>query len=87
MKNLELNDDYQHFKQLEHDYIGYQSLTDVPRVLNYQDQLKDYSVSSKDIFPHMHEVSRHDTIFHTCTESIIFTPTAKNLLIFYLTGE
>lgn len=46
MKHLELSDDFQHFKQLEHDYIGYQSLTDVPRVLNFQDQLKDYSVST-----------------------------------------
>ncbi|KAG5879244.1 hypothetical protein JTB14_017097 [Gonioctena quinquepunctata] len=36
-------DDYQHFSQLEHDYIGYQSLTDIPRILNYQDELKDYS--------------------------------------------
>ena len=38
------SDTYTQFKQLQHDYIGYQSLTDVPRVLNYQDQLKDYSV-------------------------------------------
>ncbi|KAL3283310.1 hypothetical protein HHI36_006458 [Cryptolaemus montrouzieri] len=34
---------YKQFKQLEHDYIGYQSLTDVPRVLNYLDQANDYS--------------------------------------------
>lgn len=40
-------DDFNQFRQLEHDYIGYQSLTDVPRVLNYQDELKDYSVSKK----------------------------------------
>lgn len=33
---------YKSFKQLEHDYIGYQSLTDVPRVLNYSDQANDY---------------------------------------------
>lgn len=46
MKHLELSDDFQHFKQLEHDYIGYQSLTDVPRVLNFQDELKDYSVGT-----------------------------------------
>ncbi|XP_018570272.1 probable phosphorylase b kinase regulatory subunit beta isoform X2 [Anoplophora glabripennis] len=36
-------DDFNQFMQLEHDYIGYQSLTDIPRVLNYQDELKDYS--------------------------------------------
>ncbi|XP_050295730.1 probable phosphorylase b kinase regulatory subunit beta isoform X2 [Anthonomus grandis grandis] len=34
---------FNHFQQLEHDYIGYQSLTDVPRVLNYNDELKDLS--------------------------------------------
>ncbi|CAG9825330.1 unnamed protein product [Phaedon cochleariae] len=36
-------DSFNHFKQLEHDYIGYQSLTDVPKVLNYQDEVKDYT--------------------------------------------
>ncbi|XP_008194133.2 probable phosphorylase b kinase regulatory subunit beta isoform X3 [Tribolium castaneum] len=35
-------DTYAQFKQLQHDYIGYQSLTDVPRVLNYHDELKDF---------------------------------------------
>uniref|UniRef100_A0AAR5P2Q4 Phosphorylase b kinase regulatory subunit n=1 Tax=Dendroctonus ponderosae TaxID=77166 RepID=A0AAR5P2Q4_DENPD len=39
----EANKDFKHFQQLEHDYIGYQSLTDVPRVLNYNDELKDVS--------------------------------------------
>lgn len=32
------------FKQLQHDYIGYQSLTDVPRALTYSEDIKDYSV-------------------------------------------
>ncbi|XP_044266152.1 probable phosphorylase b kinase regulatory subunit beta isoform X3 [Tribolium madens] len=36
-------DTFTQFKQLQHDYIGYQSLTDVPRVLNYHDELKDFS--------------------------------------------
>lgn len=40
------NEDFCQFKQLQHDYIGYQSLTDVPRVLNFQDELKDFSVSA-----------------------------------------
>ncbi|XP_015607737.1 probable phosphorylase b kinase regulatory subunit beta isoform X2 [Cephus cinctus] len=31
------------FKQLEHDYIGYQSLTDVPRALSYTEDICDYS--------------------------------------------
>lgn len=38
-------ENFTHFQQLEHDYIGYQSLTDVPRVLHYNDDLKDFSVS------------------------------------------
>lgn len=38
-------ENFTHFQQLEHDYIGYQSLTDVPRVLHYNDELKDFSVS------------------------------------------
>lgn len=47
MNSLDCTNNYEfnQFKQLEHDYIGYQSLTDVPRILNYQDELKDYSVS------------------------------------------
>lgn len=32
------------FRQLEHDYIGYQSLTDVPRAMSYSEELKEYSV-------------------------------------------
>lgn len=32
------------FKQLEHDYIGYQSLTDVPKALSYEEEVKDFSV-------------------------------------------
>lgn len=35
--------EFNQFKQLKHDYIGYQSLTDVPRILNYQDEFGDYS--------------------------------------------
>lgn len=38
-------EDFARFHQLEHEYIGYQSLTDVPRVSHYSDELKDYSVS------------------------------------------
>ncbi|XP_022127288.2 probable phosphorylase b kinase regulatory subunit beta isoform X3 [Pieris rapae] len=30
------------FKQLQHDYIGYQSLTDVPRTLTYREQILNY---------------------------------------------
>ncbi|KOB70250.1 putative phosphorylase b kinase regulatory subunit beta [Operophtera brumata] len=30
------------FRQLEHEYIGYQSLTDVPRTLTYREELMSY---------------------------------------------
>lgn len=33
------------FKQLEHDYIGYQSLTDVPTALAYPDDTRSILVS------------------------------------------
>lgn len=39
-------DTFQHFKQLEHDYIGYQSLTDVPRMVNYNERLQNVMVST-----------------------------------------
>ena len=44
--DLELNP----FKQLEHEYIGYQSLTDVPRALSYSEDIQDYSVSQAQLF-------------------------------------
>lgn len=31
---------FEQFKQLEHDYIGYQSLTDVPKALEYSEESK-----------------------------------------------
>ncbi|CAG9854630.1 unnamed protein product [Phyllotreta striolata] len=44
MNNIDGNDEnYNNFKQLVHDYIGYQSLTDVPRALNFQDEVQDYT--------------------------------------------
>lgn len=44
-------DTFEHFKQLEHDYIGYQSLTDVPRMVNYNERLQDVMVIQ--IFGHI----------------------------------
>lgn len=38
-------DTFEHFKQLEHDYIGYQSLTDVPRMVNYNERLQNVMVT------------------------------------------
>lgn len=37
------------FKELEHDYIGYQSLTDVSRVTTYPDPTTDLVVSHLNI--------------------------------------
>lgn len=34
------------FKQLEHEYIGYQSLTDVPKIVHIQEELKSYEVGN-----------------------------------------
>lgn len=46
MNTLDLTTDtFAHFKQLEHDYIGYQSLTDVPRMVNCDEELQNYMVS------------------------------------------
>ncbi|XP_049964722.1 probable phosphorylase b kinase regulatory subunit beta isoform X1 [Schistocerca serialis cubense] len=35
---------FEPFKQLEHDYIGYQSLTDVPRAVAYDEDRRNYQV-------------------------------------------
>lgn len=41
---METDLDLTQFKQLQHDYIGYQSLTDVPKAIAYSESVKDYSV-------------------------------------------
>lgn len=38
-------DNFSNFKQMQHEYIGYQSLTDVPRAIDIDDDMPDYSVS------------------------------------------
>lgn len=35
---------FQQFRQMEHEYIGYQSLTDVPRALQYTEAPKTFQV-------------------------------------------
>lgn len=45
MNTLDMaTDTFAHFKQLEHDYIGYQSLTDVPRMVNCEEELQNVMV-------------------------------------------
>ncbi|XP_053979168.1 probable phosphorylase b kinase regulatory subunit beta isoform X1 [Hylaeus volcanicus] len=43
INTIETDLELSQFKQLEHDYIGYQSLTDVPKALTYAEDVKDYS--------------------------------------------
>lgn len=35
---------FQQFRQMEHDYIGYQSLTDVPKAMVYTEDSADLGV-------------------------------------------
>jgi len=44
VNSMETDLDLTQFKQLQHDYIGYQSLTDVPKAIAYSENFKDYSV-------------------------------------------
>ncbi|KAH0814588.1 hypothetical protein GEV33_008200 [Tenebrio molitor] len=61
------NDTFVQFKQLQHDYIGYQSLTDVPRVLNYHDELKDYSHFKKKSTQEIIEAVKHmESLYARC---------------------
>jgi phosphorylase kinase alpha/beta subunit len=61
------NDTFVQFKQLQHDYIGYQSLTDVPRVLNYHDELKDYSHFKKKSTQEIIEAVTHmESLYARC---------------------
>lgn len=46
---METDLELKEFKQLEHDYIGYQSLTDVPRTLSYTEDVIDCAVSENKI--------------------------------------
>ncbi|XP_011632500.1 probable phosphorylase b kinase regulatory subunit beta isoform X2 [Pogonomyrmex barbatus] len=43
VNTLETDLDLTQFRQLQHDYIGYQSLTDVPKAIAYSEDIKDYS--------------------------------------------
>ncbi|XP_046961830.1 probable phosphorylase b kinase regulatory subunit beta [Vanessa cardui] len=52
------------FKQLQHDYIGYQSLTDVPRTLTYREQNLDLRAYSQRATPDVLDALRTtDNIF------------------------
>ncbi|XP_011701114.1 PREDICTED: probable phosphorylase b kinase regulatory subunit beta isoform X2 [Wasmannia auropunctata] len=43
VNTMETDLDLTQFQQLQHDYIGYQSLTDVPKAIAYSESIKDYS--------------------------------------------
>ncbi|XP_018354361.1 PREDICTED: probable phosphorylase b kinase regulatory subunit beta isoform X1 [Trachymyrmex septentrionalis] len=48
VNSMETDLDLTQFKQLQHDYIGYQSLTDVPKAIAYSESFKDYSYMSNE---------------------------------------
>lgn len=55
------------FKQLQHDYIGYQSLTDVPRTLTYREEAVDYEAYKNRSTPDVVAALRTTTnIFAQC---------------------
>uniref|UniRef100_A0A1Y1M5A6 Phosphorylase b kinase regulatory subunit n=1 Tax=Photinus pyralis TaxID=7054 RepID=A0A1Y1M5A6_PHOPY len=55
------------FQQLEHDYIGYQSLTDVPRIIDNQGELKNYaSFQHKSTNDIIEEILHNDNIYAQC---------------------
>ncbi|XP_012280936.1 probable phosphorylase b kinase regulatory subunit beta isoform X3 [Orussus abietinus] len=55
------------FKQLEHDYIGYQSLTDVPRALSYVEDVRDYSTFvNEPLYNILNEIRNTDSLYAKC---------------------
>ncbi|XP_057325628.1 probable phosphorylase b kinase regulatory subunit beta isoform X1 [Microplitis mediator] len=48
VNSMESDMELTQFKQLKHDYIGYQSLTDVPRTLSHSAETQDYTMLSKE---------------------------------------
>lgn len=61
------NETFTHFKQLEHDYIGYQSLTDVPRVINVNDELVCYEhFHHKPIYEVLDAIRTTESLYARC---------------------
>ncbi|CAK9796068.1 Probable phosphorylase b kinase regulatory subunit beta [Anthophora quadrimaculata] len=55
------------FKQLEHDYIGYQSLTDVPKALAYTENIKDYSFyMNEPLYNILNEIRNNKSLYTLC---------------------
>lgn len=55
------------FQQLEHDYIGYQSLTDVPRVIDSHEELKNFGhFEHKPTYDIIDEIKHNDNIYAQC---------------------
>uniref|UniRef100_A0A0C9RTQ7 Phosphorylase b kinase regulatory subunit n=2 Tax=Fopius arisanus TaxID=64838 RepID=A0A0C9RTQ7_9HYME len=53
VSSMETDLELTQFKQLKHDYIGYQSLTDVPRTLSYVEEPIDYSKFTNESTPNI----------------------------------
>ncbi|XP_076755298.1 putative phosphorylase b kinase regulatory subunit beta isoform X2 [Xylocopa sonorina] len=61
--DLELNQ----FKQLEHDYIGYQSLTDVPKALTYTESIKDFNhYMNEPLYNILNEIRNSNSLYTLC---------------------
>ncbi|XP_015430150.1 PREDICTED: probable phosphorylase b kinase regulatory subunit beta [Dufourea novaeangliae] len=55
------------FRQLEHDYIGYQSLTDVPKALTYADDIRDYSYyMNEPLYNILTEIRNNKSLYALC---------------------
>ncbi|XP_003397457.1 probable phosphorylase b kinase regulatory subunit beta isoform X1 [Bombus terrestris] len=55
------------FKQLKHDYIGYQSLTDVPKALTYSENIKDYSYyMNEPLYNILNEIRNNKSLYTLC---------------------
>ncbi|XP_043476951.1 probable phosphorylase b kinase regulatory subunit beta isoform X1 [Leptopilina heterotoma] len=67
LSNLDIDIDLNPFKQLEHDYIGYQSLTDVPRALSYAEEIKDYKhFMTQPLYSVLDEIRNSESLYAKC---------------------
>ncbi|XP_034936041.1 probable phosphorylase b kinase regulatory subunit beta isoform X2 [Chelonus insularis] len=65
--SMETDLELSQFKQLKHDYIGYQSLTDVPRSLSHVEEVRDYSkLSNEPIHVIINELRNADGLYAKC---------------------
>ncbi|XP_043276560.1 probable phosphorylase b kinase regulatory subunit beta isoform X2 [Venturia canescens] len=67
VSTIETDLELKQFKQLEHDYIGYQSLTDVPRTLTYtEDVIDNAKFSNEPTHGILDEIRRTEGLYSKC---------------------